>query len=523
MARMYNTGGATSDIDGDGSDQLQDFYYQRKALIDLKKEQYFLPMASEIGMPKNYGKTIKRYHYLPMLDDRNINDQGIDAAGAAISEDEYAVQVPYLACIPANGEPDAGVTLNAYAIGDYVYDETTPFGYSVITTAVAIGGDATGAGGNATSVSEAAIKALIEVDTVGVTATVPTYSATSGLSVDGLFLVYPTEADANKIVSIIGGTVVNQRSGNLYASSKDVGTITGKLPTLSEVGGRVNRVGFKRIQLEGSIEKFGFFDEYTKESVDFDTDSGLKQHINREMLRGASEITEDALQIDLLNSAATIMYAGDATTKATITGETGSVTEIDYADFSAMSIILDNNRTPKDTKMFTGTRMTDTNVIPACRAMFIGSEMIPTIERMTDHFSNEAFIKTAHYGAGTKILNGEIGTVGYFRIIVVPEMMHFAGAGAEATSVNAGYQSSAGRYNVYPLLIVGSESFTTIGFQTSGKNSKFRILHKAPGLATASSHEDPYGEIGFMSIAWWYGFMGLRTERLAIMYSVGRL
>jgi N4-gp56 family major capsid protein len=234
-------------------------------------------------------------------------------------------------------------------------------------------------------------------------------------------------------------------------------------------------------------------------------------------------ITEDALQIDLLNSAATIRYAGDATTKATISGETNAVTEIDYADFSAMSIDLDNNRTPKDTKMFTGTRMIDTKVIPACRAMFIGSEMIPTIERMTDHFSNEAFIKTAHYGAGTKILNGEIGTIGYFRIIVVPEMMHFAGAGAEATSVNAGYLSSAGRYNVYPLLIVGSESFTTIGFKTSGKNSKFRILHKAPGLQTASSHEDPYGQIGFMSIMWWYGFMGLRTERLAIMYSVGRI
>ena len=46
--RVYNTGGDTSTI---GADQLQDFYYQKKALIELKKEQYFLPMASAVGMP----------------------------------------------------------------------------------------------------------------------------------------------------------------------------------------------------------------------------------------------------------------------------------------------------------------------------------------------------------------------------------------------------------------------------------------------------------------------------------------
>jgi N4-gp56 family major capsid protein len=34
---------------------------------------------------KNYGKKIKKYLYLPLLDDRNINDQGIDATGATIA------------------------------------------------------------------------------------------------------------------------------------------------------------------------------------------------------------------------------------------------------------------------------------------------------------------------------------------------------------------------------------------------------------------------------------------------------
>ena len=134
----------------------------QKALVELPKLTFFTQLADVTSMPKNYGKKIKRYHYMPLLDDRNINDQGLDAAGAS-----YA-------------------------------------------------------------------------------------------------------------------------GGNLYGSSKDIGTIPGKMPVLSETGGRVNRVGFKRIELEGTLEKFGFFDEYTQESMDFDTDEQLlEQHRD-----GAS--TEDA-------------------------------------------------------------------------------------------------------------------------------------------------------------------------------------------------------------------------------------
>ena len=72
------------------------------------------------------------------------------------------------------------------------------------------------------------------------------------------------------------------------------------------------------------------------------------------------------------------------------------------------------------------------------------------------------------------------------------------------------------------MLVVGSEAFTTIGFQTSGKSAKFKIFHKKPGYATADRN-DPFGETGFMSIKWYYGFMGLRNERIAIIYSAGRI
>lgn len=381
-SQAYNdpTNSGPSDVGG----QIRTDYHVKKALIELAKEQYFGQLADVTSMPKNFGKNIKLFHYLPLLDDRNTNDQGLDASGAVIS------------------------------------------------------------------------------------------------------------------------------AGNLYGSSKDAGTISGKLPALTEHGGRVNRVGFKRVELQGNIEKFGFFDEYTQESLDFDTDSELEMHINREMLRGANEMTEDALQVDLLNGAGTIRYAGTATTNGTIT-KNDLVT---YEDLMKLAIDLDNNRTPKHTKVIAGSRMVDTKTISAARIMYIGSELIPTLRGMTDLHGDPAFVKVQQYADASNVITGEIGSVDYFRIVVVPEMMKFAGVGASDADSTA--YTTSDKVDVFPMLVIGDGSFTTIGFQTDGKTVKFKITHKKPGEATADRN-DPYGETGFMSIKWYYGALILRSERIALI------
>ena len=55
------------------SDQMNTFYWLRRSLTEARKESYFTPLADSVGMPKHFGKKIKLYHYLPLLDDRNIN------------------------------------------------------------------------------------------------------------------------------------------------------------------------------------------------------------------------------------------------------------------------------------------------------------------------------------------------------------------------------------------------------------------------------------------------------------------
>lgn len=388
----YNAGGSTSDIDGAGSAQMNTFFYLKKAIIQSRKEQYFMPLASVTNMPKHFGKTIKAYEYVPLLDDRNINDQGLDATGAVIAD------------------------------------------------------------------------------------------------------------------------------GNLYGSSRDIGTITAKLPTLTENGGRVNRVGFTRIMREGSITKFGFFTEFTQESIDFDSDEMLMEHLSRELLSGAVQLTEAVLQKDLLAGAGVILYAGNATSNATVTAEGAGAAIVDYADLMRLDQILNDNRTPKQTTVITGSRMVDTKVIPSARVMFVGSELVPHLKGMKDLFNNKAFIEVQHYADAGNVLNGEIGTIDAFRIVLVPEMLHWAGVGA-TVGTNPGYRVTGTKYNVYPMLVVGDDSFTTVGFQTDGKTVKFSVLTKMPGKETADRN-DPYGETGFSSIKWYYGAMIKRPERIAVCKTV---
>lgn len=462
---QYNnpTGGTPSSV----GNQLAEFFYQKKALIEVAKEQYFGQLADVISMPKNMGKKIKRFHYLPMLSDENINDQGIDAAGVAISSSTYVVT---LAALAQTYTVEADATAAAAAI-------------NAVEAGVAVK-----SGSSSPWTVTSSKKELI-----------PTTAALSAA-----------------VLAAVPKSVRIQRSGNLYGSSKDIGTISGKLPTLSETGGRVNRVGFKRKELEGTFQKFGFFDEYTADSLNFDSDAELLQHINSEMLKGANEITEDALQIDLINSAGVVKYAGAATQNSEI--DTNCV--VSYSDMMHLSINLDNNRCPKSTKVITGSRMVDTKTINGGRIAYIGSELLPTFKAMKDLHNNPAFISIEKYADAGNTVRGEVGAVDQFRLVVVPEMMKWSGAGASVTDA-INYDNGL-KYDVFPILVVGDESFTTIGFQTDGKSVKFQITHKAPGKETADRN-DPYGETGFMSIKWFYGFMALRPERLAVLKTAARL
>jgi N4-gp56 family major capsid protein len=441
MSLQYKTGEVGSSI----GKQVNTAFFDRKAMFESRQERHFLQYADVRTMPKHFGKKIESYHMMPLLDDRNINDQGIDAAGATTGT-------------------------AAWTVTDLTRNVTETF---------------------------------------------------------------TVEQDADDRVNALGGTAVktvvaaDDNNGNLYGSSKDIGKIKDKLPLISENGGRYNRVGFTRLKIEGTMDNYGMFHEFTEDLLNFDTMNDLYENISRELITGAIQITEAMLQIDLIDAAATIRYAGGAVSKSTVSGETGNVCTVSFEDLQKLNIALDDNRTPKSMTMIKGSSKFDTVTVGAGRLLYIGSEMITTMMGMLDTFGNPAFVSVEHYGyagshkEGTGMLHGEIGKIGAFRIIVHPQMLHEAAAGAPVTA-NDGYRESAGKYDIFPLVSVGSGSFTTIGFQTGGGTDfKFKIITRMPGEIVTL--DDPYAKTGFSSLQFWYGFMPLRAERISVLWSVAEL
>ena len=85
--QMYNSGTQAdpSSIDAiPDQAQLNPFYYDRQAVIEANKKAYIGQLSGVRNQPKHAGKEIKKHLIVPMLDERNINDQGIDANGVVL-------------------------------------------------------------------------------------------------------------------------------------------------------------------------------------------------------------------------------------------------------------------------------------------------------------------------------------------------------------------------------------------------------------------------------------------------------
>lgn len=392
-AQMYGDPQGLSGSPVQSSNGLQAYenaFYIKKIIESVEKKRHFSRLADTITMPKHRGKQIKASIDIPVLDDRNLNDQGIDARGVQI------------------------------------------------------------------------------------------------------------------------------RNGNFYGSSKDIGRILGSMPILTEEGGRVNRFGFSRTETTGTFNNFGIYFEYTRDLEDFDSDPQLISRQYQKAIETAQQISEDNLQVDLLNGAGTVIMAGNAISDETM-NESSMIT---FQTIRQLSKALHSNNTPKRTKYIFGSEKYDTRTAVSHYTMFVGYEVLSILEVLKDQFGNPAFIPAHQYGAslGGKIMEDEVGIIGDFRVILVDSMKGWYGAGAVANP-EFGLATQDGRYNIYPALVLGEGSFTTISFDgTNGFDNKFIIKHVKPEQNFTSI--DPYGKTGFVSIQWWYGILFQKPERIGLIKTV---
>ena len=313
-----------------------------------------------------------------------------------------------------------------------------------------------------------------------------------------------------------GTGTVQSGAGSLYNGDADFTILSGNYPTLTEVGGNVNAVNAKSVVVKGNVAEFGMHMKFTQRSIDMDSRVGVLAQKTKDLGEAKGDVYESQVQSDLLAaSALNRTFAGDATSMATV----GAGDVLTFADLRLMEGELKKALIPRDTKIIAGSTKVGTKVIGKAYYVYVGQEMYPTLQDM-EHGGIRVWepVETYTSAAGDNIAVGEIGRIGGFRFIEVDNMQAYRGAGAATddatddtdaanrhTSVISG--GAASNYDVFPVLFVGSDSFATVGFE--GDSSRIKTAMPKP-----DAHNDPFGKNGSMSIAWYFGTLIYKAERI---------
>lgn len=330
----------------------------------------------------------------------------------------------------------------------------------------------------------------------------------------------------------------NQTANNVDGHIADDGGVTGEgklidqttdSDALTGVGKRIfegqthgNRVTLKHTTINTFINQFGEMLEYT-EDVELFSDESMIARYRQDMGRRANDIDEDLNQITMLQTP-NKMFSGTATSLSTMgtgiaagtpdptTGENAMEEsyKVNYKLLQKVVERLGMYKVPKVTQMVTGSVKIDTKTIPPCYVAICGDKVktdIMNITRGKTYEKNFAFDSVEKYASAGNTLDGEFGRVGEVRFVYAPNMLVETGAG---DSVAAGYVGSlsntGGKFDVFPILFVGEDSFAKIMLQ--GKNISFA------SVSPEARFGDPYGKRGFFSYKFWYGSIILRPERL---------
>jgi N4-gp56 family major capsid protein len=324
-----------------------------------------------------------------------------------------------------------------------------------------------------------------------------------------------------------GQVRIMKGDGNLYGSSRDFNVQVGAFPILGEEGGAVNIVGTSRDIVEAKIQRYGFAIQYTRAAMDLDTDTNLLMKEVQKVAEAYGDIREAQIRNELITQGLqNATYSGAATQMS----EVDETCQLTFGDLRLLKQSLDLARCPIDTNMITGSTKIDTKTVRAARYIYVPQELVPALEDL-EHNGKSLWVDVAEYADGgnvtnsqtiskTNVADGEIGKIGSFRFVEVYDMPAWFGAGADATDgadndgdgiedAGANLHVTDGHYDVFPLLVVGSESFETYALEGEVAKVKHGAPRVIPGI-------DNHGDRGSIAIDWYFGMLVNHPEWIRV-------
>lgn len=305
-----------------------------------------------------------------------------------------------------------------------------------------------------------------------------------------------------------------------FMSNRSIDDITTNLDTqaaLAEGAGAVNKRTLKKVTMETSIARYGEMLDYTDE-VELFSEDAIQVRYREELGELANSRYEDLIQRDML-STPTVMYAGSATSLATVGADTtaadGSEDEFSKVSYDLIRKSvrkLVRNRAKKNTSVVTGSTKVGTRPIAKAYYAIIGANVkgdLETITRGTGSTEEFVYVPAHKYAGAAQLAEGEVGAMHEVRFIESESAVVYDGAGANIPASYAGELSNDGtKFDVFPILFPTEGSFATVGLKGMGK---IKFNSKSPSQV---ENGNPYGTTGFFSYNFFYAGIILEEEKL---------
>ena len=356
------------------------------------------------------------------------------------------------------------------------------------------------------------------------------YSAESYLKQDGSVSVADAQAAARAaaVAALGAGEEVKSTAGSILNGAASYAISKGPLVELPEDGGVINLLNSSSKLVSAKISFHGVAHKYTVRSVNLDSRVGQVATKIKDLARAVGEIKEMQVQSSIVSAAELNMMPSTANSNVVDMSDLDGLDTLTYDTLTAFEQELLRDDVPMDTEILKGVDLVDTKTIEDAYIAYVGREAIPILRNITGPNGELVWVPKSKYAAGMDLLEGEQGSIGSFRFVVVPDLQVYRAAGALVgkadgdantnDSASASTQAAAyattnadGKfYDVFPMIVIGDDSFSITGFGAESTSAK----HISP---KADVHNDIYGEVGGVSSKWTYGFLPYRPERIKML------
>lgn len=406
------------------------------------------------------------------------------------------------------------------------------------------------------------------------------YNAENYLAADGSVTLDEarTAARAAAVAALQAGEEVKSTAGSILNGAASYAISTGPLAVLPEEGGVVNLLNSSSKLVSAKVSFHGVATKYTVRSVDLDSRMGQVATKIKDLSRAVVELKEMQVQNSVLAAAELNMMPSTSNAAVIDMRDMDGLDTLSYDALTAFEQELQRDDVPMDTEILQGVDLVDTVTVEDAYIAYVNREAIPVLRNMTGPGSTLVWVPKSKYAAGTTLLEGEQGSIGSFRFVVVQDLQVYRGAGG-AVGI-AATAETAGAFIIgeeYTITSAGTTDFTLIGAADSVAGTVFIATGVGAGTGTATPtsggdqadavtqaaafktvntsgtfydvfpmvvvgddsysitgfggestaakhimptadvHNDMYGEVGGVSAKWSYGFLAYRPERIKML------